>query len=40
MANLRLAHVGCNRRLGNRTPGEKERMRQPRARELLGPLIQ
>ena len=34
--NLRLCHVGCNRHLADRDPGQKERMRHPRARSLFG----
>ena len=33
--NLRLCHVGCNRYLADNLPDQKERMRQPLARERL-----
>ena len=33
--NLRLCHVGCNRHLADNDPEQKERMRQPLARQRL-----
>jgi 5-methylcytosine-specific restriction endonuclease McrA len=35
LANLRLAHAGCNKHLAANPPELKERMRQPLARKLF-----